>query len=59
MNHVVICNTFFFPFPDDEPQAVGTGCVEALAAYEQVLIQLPEKVTFRRHSAWVPSFLEE
>lgn len=39
--------------------AIGSGCTTALDAYENVLRTLPVKVTFTRHSAFVPSFLEE
>jgi spermine synthase len=39
--------------------AIGAGCVAALEEYESVLRNLEQKVTFSRHTAFVPSFLEE
>lgn len=39
--------------------AIGTGCTAALTAYEKVLDDLPVKVTYTKHSAFVPSFYEE
>ncbi|KAI1294962.1 Spermine synthase [Halotydeus destructor] len=39
--------------------AIGTGCTGALAAYENVLNNLPVKVSYKRHTAFVPSFYEE
>ncbi|XP_055951204.1 spermine synthase-like isoform X1 [Argiope bruennichi] len=38
--------------------ALGESCVEALKTYEAMLSTLPVKVTFQRHSAYVPSFME-
>lgn len=39
--------------------AIGSGCTTALTAYENVLNTLPIKVSYTRHSAFVPSFYEE
>ncbi|XP_035233649.1 spermine synthase-like [Stegodyphus dumicola] len=38
--------------------ALGESCIEALKTYENVLSNLPIKVTFESHSAYVPSFME-
>lgn len=39
--------------------AIGVSCVSALEEYEKVLKQLPIKVNFTSHTAFVPSFMEE
>ncbi|GIY31601.1 spermine synthase [Caerostris darwini] len=38
--------------------ALGESCVESLKTYENLLSALPVKVSFERHSAYVPSFME-
>ncbi|RWS22331.1 spermine synthase-like isoform X1 [Leptotrombidium deliense] len=39
--------------------AIGSGHTRALQEYEKVLTDLPVKVRFSRHSAFVPSFAED
>ncbi|XP_054163120.1 spermine synthase-like [Oppia nitens] len=39
--------------------AIGIGCKSTLETYEQLLRSLPVKVEFSRHSAYVPSFMED
>ncbi|GFR30504.1 spermine synthase [Trichonephila clavata] len=38
--------------------ALGESCVDALKTYEKMLDTLPVKVSFEKHSAYVPSFME-
>ncbi|RWS08369.1 spermine synthase-like isoform X1 [Dinothrombium tinctorium] len=38
--------------------ATGAGSIKALETFEKLLTELPVKVKFSRHSAYVPSFLE-
>lgn len=38
--------------------AIGEVCEEALSKYEELLTNLPCKVQFKHHSAYVPSFME-
>lgn len=38
--------------------AIGDVCKEALTKYEDLLKNLPYKVNFKHHSAYVPSFME-
>lgn len=39
--------------------AIGSGCTTALRAYEDFLDKSPIKVKYERHSAYVPSFMED
>ncbi|UYV75540.1 SMS, partial [Cordylochernes scorpioides] len=38
--------------------AIGITCKDSLAKYEELLSNLPVKVTYSQHSAYVPSFIE-
>ncbi|GFS80256.1 spermine synthase [Nephila pilipes] len=38
--------------------ALGESCFDALKTYEKMLDTLPVKVSFEKHSAYVPSFME-
>ena len=40
-------------------QTNGIGCESSWKAYENLLRELPFKIEFSQHSAFVPSFLEE
>ncbi|KAH8020943.1 hypothetical protein HPB51_010333 [Rhipicephalus microplus] len=39
--------------------AIGVSCPSALETYEELLKELPFKLTFSKHTAHVPSFMEE
>lgn len=39
--------------------AIGVSCPSALETYEELLNELPYKLTFSKHTAHVPSFMEE
>lgn len=67
MNHVSITKLNYsfihlietLHFKKSPTQAIGSGSVQALETYNDILRSLPYKLEFSCHTAFVPSFLEE